>query len=205
MLHKKLVLMLHECRREFTELPLKDYVLTFDDGLYSQFIFHSDIQYIPTPKIFFISTDIVCNGTQSLEFPKCSAAHQKAFAGNKEDYMTLAQIKTLLQDPWVTIGAHSHSHTRLSHFKTLAEKVAYIQKDTVLMLDWFKTNLDFSPTSFCFPYNEDLDGLYRGLLKKHGFTEFYGGERIPVETLLHTQNQLESHDTLPAWSLPRRF
>ena len=201
----KTVLMIHEARSEFTRVNLKDYVLTFDDGLFSQYVFYQEIKHIPTPKIFFISSNIICQGTQSLDYPTCSAAHEKAFAGNKEDYMTLEQIKELVLDPWVTIGAHSHNHTRLTQFPSLAEKVKHIQQDTESMIEWFENNLRFCPTAFCFPYNEDLDGLYKGLLKKWGFTDFYGNERTPIETLLHTQDQLDNLDTLPAWSLPRHF
>lgn len=185
-------LMIHECRPEFLKLPLEQYLLTFDDGLYSQFVFYQEIRHLNTPKIFFISSGIVCDGPQSLEFPTCRVAHEKAFAGNKEDYMTLEQIRILAEDPLVTIGAHSHSHTRLSNFSTLAEKARYIKDDTEQMLSWFEKNLGLQPTSFCFPYNENLDGLYTGLLKKYGFKTFYGNERIPIETLLRSLNQPDS-------------
>jgi len=199
----KKVLMIHECSTKFTHLPLENYVLTFDDGLFSQYVFYQEIKHISTPKIFFISSNIICQGSQSLDYPACSAAHKKAFSGNKEDYMTLEQIKELQLDPWVTIGAHSHDHTRLTQFSSLAEKVKHIQQDTESMIKWFEENLEIRPRAFCFPYNEDLDGLYKGLLKKWGFTDFYGNERTPIEMLLRTQSQLETRDTLPAWSLPR--
>ena len=201
----KPVLMLHECGPDFLKLPLEQYLLTFDDGLYSQFVFYQEIRQIPTEKIFFISSGIVCEGPQSTEFPSCKQAHEKAFKGNKEDYMTLEQIQFLAEDPLVTIGAHSHTHTRLNKFNTLAEKARYIKNDTEQMLEWFETNLGQRPTSFCFPYNENLDGLYSGMLKKYGFTDFYGNERTPVETLLRTQTLPESLDILTAWSLPRYF
>jgi hypothetical protein len=188
--------MIHECSAKFLALPLADYLLTFDDGLVSQFAFYQEIKYIPTPKIFFISTGIVCEGAQSLGFPPCELAHTKAFTGNKEDYMTLEQIRELALDPWVTIGGHSHSHTRLSG--TLVDKVKHIEADTQQMINWFKDNLGFAPTSFCFPYNEDPKGIYKGLLKKYGFTSFYGNERISIETLLHYESPLDNRDTLVA-------
>jgi peptidoglycan/xylan/chitin deacetylase (PgdA/CDA1 family) len=199
----KPVLTIHEALPEFTQVNLEDYVLTFDDGLYSQYVFYNEIKHINTPKIFFVSSGIICLDNQSSEFITCRDAHQKAFNGNYENYMTVEQIKYLMEDPLVTIGAHSHSHTRLSLFKTLAEKVAYIKSDAEKTVAWFETNLGVKPTSFCFPYNENLDGLYQGLLKKYGFTDFYGSERIPVETLLHTESRPENLDTWPAWSLPR--
>lgn len=189
---QKDTLMIHECRPSFLNLPLENYILTFDDGLYSQFIFYQEIKQLKTKKIFFISTDIICQGHQSQEFPTCGEAHLKAFSGNKEDYMNLEQIKILTEDPWVTIGAHSHSHTRLSNFNSLAEKAKHIKEDTETMLLWFEENLGFKPTSFCFPYNENLDGLYSGLLRKYGFTEFYGSERTPIETLLRLETLPDS-------------
>jgi peptidoglycan/xylan/chitin deacetylase (PgdA/CDA1 family) len=199
----KNTLMIHEALPEFTQVNLEDYVLTFDDGLYSQYVFYNEIKHINTPKIFFISSGIICSDNQSTEFITCRDAHQKAFKGNYENYMTVEQIKYLMEDPLVTIGAHSHSHTRLSLFKTLAEKVAYIKSDAEKTVAWFESNLGFKPTSFCFPYNEDLDGLYKGLLTRYGFTDFYGSGRIPIEMLLRSGAQLDIHDTLPAWSLPR--
>lgn len=201
----KNVLMIHEARAEFAQLPLEDYLLTFDDGLYSQYVFYNEIKHINTPKIFFVSSGIICADNQSTEFITCRDAHQKAFNGNYENYMTVEQIKYMMQDPLVSIGAHSHSHTRLNKFSTLAEKVAYIKSDAEKTVAWFEQNLGFAPTKFCFPYNEDLDGLYKGLLTKYGFTEFYGSGRIPVETLLRMEDRPDTLDILPAWSLPRYF
>lgn len=178
--------MIHEVRDWMFNLPLENYVLTFDDGLYSQYYYWDKFKEIPTEKIFFISSGIVCNGQQSTEFPACNIAHQKAFTGNYEDYMSLDQIKELAADPLTYIGGHSHSHTRLTEFNSLVDKVSYIKQDTEKMLDWFKSNLGFTPTKFCFPYNQNLDGLYTGLLKKYGITEFYGSERLKIENYEHT-------------------
>jgi hypothetical protein len=182
----KPVLMFHEIREWMFDLPLENYTLTFDDGLYSQFYYFERFKNIPTEKIYFISSNIVCEEMQSTEFPCCQTAHKKAFIGNKEDYMTLDQIKELMADPLVTIGGHSHSHTRFGHFDKLMERIVYIKNDTETMLKWFEDNLGFKPTAFCFPYNEDLDGIYREFLKKYGFINFYGRERIAVETLSAT-------------------
>ena len=70
-------------------------LLTFDDGLYSQFYYYDEIKKIDTQKIFFISSNIVCTGKQSLTFPTCREAHEKSFMGNNEDYMSLEQIQFL--------------------------------------------------------------------------------------------------------------
>ena len=187
----KPVLMIHEVREEFFELPLEDYVLTFDDGLYSQFHYIDRFLKIDTPKIFFISSDILCQGIQSRDLISCEDAHEKAFAGNKENYMTLDQVKNLASQPQVSIGGHSHSHRRLTQFKIL-EKLNHIQHDTSEMIMWFENHLGFRPTKFCFPYNDNYDGLYNAALKQYGITECYGRERIPVEQLLRSLYQSET-------------
>lgn len=182
--------MIHEVIDErIFDLPLDNYVLTFDDGLYSQYYYRKEFQKVNTEKIYFISSGIVSSGEQSDTFLTCKEAHQQAFSGDMSQYMTIDQIKDLMRDPLTSIGGHSHSHTRLNTFERLKEKFEYIESDTETMLEWFKKNLNYIPTKFCFPYNEDMDGLYKGLLLKHGFTEFHGRERIPVEKLLHDEYQ----------------
>lgn len=199
----KPMLMIHEVREWMFDLPLNDYILTFDDGLYSQYYYNERFKQLTTQRIYYISSGIVSTDKQSLEFPTCVQAHTKARTGNFEDYMTVAQIKELMQDPNVIIGAHSHSHTRLDNFNSLAEKVRYINEDTEQMIQWFEANLGFKPTHFCFPYNEDPHGLYKVLVKKFGITDCVGSGRIPIETLRHKEGQPDNLDTLPAWSLPR--
>lgn len=183
----KPVLMIHEFKESFLDLPLEDYILTFDDGLYSQYQYINELQKIPTQKIFFISTGIICpeDQLQSSTPITCSEAHKKAFNGNFEDYMTWDQIRHLHSLPDCTIGAHSHSHTHLDSFKSLSEKSSYITTDTQEMLIDFKLYLQHQPTSFCFPYNMNLHNLYNGLLLGFGFINFYGSERIDIENINH--------------------
>ena len=52
------------------------------------------------------------------------------------------------------------------------------------MVDWFENNLNQRPEHFCFPYNDDLNGIYAAMLKEYGITKLYGSERIAVESLL---------------------
>lgn len=173
--------MIHEmhCGMKIPE----DYLLTFDDGLFTQYQYGRNL---PNQKIFFISSGIVCDGKQSAEFIKCSDAHKKAFSGNFENYMTIDQIKELDGE----IGGHSHSHTRLDNFSSLRERVDHMKKDTEAMLEWFEKNLNMTPTSFCFPYNDDGQGMYKAVLKKYGFVNFYGSERINVDEVVVTGSDL---------------
>jgi peptidoglycan/xylan/chitin deacetylase (PgdA/CDA1 family) len=179
----KPVLTIHEMHDKILLLPLENYILTFDDGLYSQYFYYDKIKHIPTEKIFFISSGIICEGTQSTEFPSCEIAHKKAFAGNYEDYMTVDQIKELMQDPLVTIGGHSHLHQSLNLLTSKTDKIKHIISDTKKMLEWFHRSLTTQPTSFCFPYNDNCNGLYQRLLATEGFTNFYGNERIDIQNL----------------------
>lgn len=181
----KPVLMIHEFKEEMLALPLENYTLTFDDGLYSQYYYFDKLRHLNTDMIFFISTNIICNTVQSAEFPPCHIAHEKAFTGNTEDYMTLEQIRELARYPNVRIGGHSHYHKNVGKMCKLFDRVRHIDEDTALMLEWFKTNLDLRPKDYCFPYNEDLDGTYQIFLTKYKFENFYGRERIAIEALLH--------------------
>ena len=182
----KPVLMIHEVCDWMLKLPLQDYILTFDDGLFSQY-WHFDhyIRNIPTQKIFFISSGIVCpeEHAQTSLFPSCVEAHHKAFNGNFEDYMKVSQIRELMADPWVVIGGHSHNHQRLMTIKSLPDRVAAMRRDTQDMVAWFNDVLRVQLTTFCYPYNDDIQKLYPAMLKQYGITDFYGKERIAIETL----------------------
>lgn len=172
-------IMLHEMR----ESPIvpADRLLTFDDGLATQFI-HA--RTIPNRKIFFISTNIICEtGKQSAEFITAPDAHKKAFSGNMENYMTIEQIRELYSIG-NEIGGHSHFHHNLDKFSTLREKVDHIKMDTELMLEWFQRNLGIEVESFCFPYNDDVDGVYQAILRTYGINMFYGRERININEIL---------------------
>ena len=175
--------MIHEVAESMFSLPLENYTLTFDDGLYTQYKFFDRLQNINTEKIFFISSNIICTGKQSTEFITCRDAHNKVAAfGNRENYMTLEQINELLRDPLTSIGGHSHDHVNLADL-TLSTKITQIKIDTTRMMHWFKENLGLVPTKFCYPFNYDCNGIYTAILKQHGFTEFYDSTRIDVQTL----------------------
>jgi hypothetical protein len=190
-MRNKPILMIHAVDERLFELPLSDYILTFDDGLYSQFKYIDRLVAIDTEKIFYISTNILCTGQQSTEHISSEAAHRKVFQfGNNENFMTLEQVKHLATLPQVYIGGHSHFHNDLRRIG-IVERVTRMRKDTEEMIAWFDTNLGFRPTKFCFPYNYNSDGLYDALLKQYGISKFHGRERIPVETLLRKLPQLE--------------
>jgi len=178
-----MILMIHEIRNWMLKLDLSDFdIITFDDGLYSQFVFYEHFLQFNKPMIFFISSGIVCgeNEIQSSSFPSCSDAHKKFFNnGDKTNYMKWTQIH-LLKNHGCEIGGHGFNHLRLKN-----EKIVNIHKklseDIDLMIKSFNSN-NIKPISFCFPYNKEYV-LYKTLLKNKGFINFYGEERIAIESL----------------------
>jgi len=172
----KPILMLHEVSDWMFELPLHEYTLTFDDGLFTQYIHLEKIKQIPTEKIFFISTNIVADSEtlQTSAFIKCYDAHAKyESTGDVENYMNWDQIREIHDTPECTIGGHSHNHKICNQFNMFT--------DTNLMVETFKER-NISVNSFCFPYNIH-DNAYMELLKLKGFTEFYGEGRVDVYDL----------------------
>jgi hypothetical protein len=176
---QKPILMIHEFKEDFLDLPLEDYVLTFDDGLYTQYKFINEIEKINTEKIFFISSNIICPEyiDQSDDFINSIDAHRKAFYNYYENYMKWSQIRDINKIKDCYIGCHSHFHK----LKT-ADCVECIILDNRKMFHEFKEHLGFIPHKFCFPYNYQTP-LYKEILFKKGFTSFFGGERIDINTL----------------------
>lgn len=157
----KNVLMIHQINDKIFNLPLDNYILTFDDGTEDHYRYYQKFKSINTFKKYFIITNRI----------------------NTNGYLTVNQIKEMMQDSQVSFGGHSHNHIPLNNFN-LKELYNHIIKDTEKMLNWFEINLNFIPTEFCFPYNYNPLGLYKEILKKYGILTCYGDERISVETLL---------------------
>ena len=176
----KPVLMIHEFKEDYLNLPLEDYILTFDDGLYTQYLFLNELKKIKTEKYFFISSGIICpeNNKQNDEYIECSKAHTKAFDGDYTNYMKWTQIKELDTLGDCFIGCHSHFHN-----KKTAECVQCIITDNRYMLQDFKEKLGYLPDIFCFPYNY-ITPVYKEILNKKGFKNFYGKGRIDIKDLI---------------------
>lgn len=179
----KPILMIHEIRDWMFNLPLHDYILTFDDGLFSQFYFLEKLKSIDTEKIFFITTNITCNEdeVQNLVFPTCDEAHEDFFSnGNRKNYLKWNQIIEIYNTPKCYIGGHSHNH---NIYKNIPISKLYNEliSDTECMIKEFKQR-GITITKFCYPYNEQYI-LYESILKKFGITEFYGKERQAIEKL----------------------
>jgi len=182
--------MIHEFKEEFLDLPLEDFILTFDDGLYSQYKYLKELKALKTPKVFFISTNLVRppQMAPSDEFLACGKAHEKAFNGNLENYMSWDEITEIYKSPWCEIGGHGHNHLRLEDIDSIRERYNAIAKDTEAMLTEFN-NHNIAIKSFCYPYNNE-DPLLGGVLKRKGIEFIYGNtvqylntNRIAIEDL----------------------
>jgi len=155
----KPILMIHHVTDEIFQLPLENFILTFDDGYDDQYNTFSKFLEIPTQKIYFITCDWI----------------------GLPGFLTIEQIKYMDSFEDVTIGAHSFAHRDLSKAGlTLSQLVEFVEEDTAKTCTWFQEKLGFVPTTFCYPYNNSIYGMYTKILQKYGFTEFYGIERMDV-------------------------
>jgi peptidoglycan/xylan/chitin deacetylase (PgdA/CDA1 family) len=175
----KPVLMIHEFKEEYFDLDLEQYILTFDDGLYSQYAVIDRLQRLDTPKIFFVSSEIVCpeDQEQDASCVSCIDAHNSAFSGCFQHYMKWSQIRHLKGLSNCVVGCHGHSH-----IYNIVSDVSAMIRDSREMARIFKEQLGELPQHFCFPYNIE-SRIYRGILHSYGFRHFYGAERIDIDEL----------------------
>jgi peptidoglycan/xylan/chitin deacetylase (PgdA/CDA1 family) len=166
----KPILMIHDFKKEYLDLPLEDYILTFDDGLVSPLEFWRHINALDTEKIFFIPTGAVDGGSIEGKDPK--------------EFMNLRDLIFLDGHMDVTLGGHSHSHMKLDGIVSLQEQIHHMTADTITMCQWFRRNLGYYPTHFCFPYNSGND-VYKSILRLNFKIPFlYGENRLDIEELL---------------------
>lgn len=181
----KEVLEIHQVDDRLFDLELENYILTFDDGLYTQYKYINELAKINTRKIFFISTDIVCPSAclQNREYIQCDAAHEHFFRTDlAEHYMTWDQIREISKIQNCEIGGHSHFHKDIETIEP-KNKRSFLSRDTKFMREAFRNELGYIPKSFCFPYNY-TEVLYNCILQRAGFVDFFGVGRLGVDSLL---------------------
>ena len=183
----KPTLMIHEINPniiQFLKENGENYLLTFDDGLYSQYFYFDEIKKINTEKIFFISTGTVHKGKQQIVNISCRNAHKLFFEnGYTHYYMTWDQIKEIDSIDNCFIGGHSHSHFNTEKL-SLKEKIEWLTNDTEKMIEEFNKNFGKIPKYYCLPYNYDYQGLYSSLLEKNYNFEIFGKNRIKIEEII---------------------
>jgi len=178
------VLMVHDIRPEFLELDLSEFdMITFDDGLYSQYLYREHFLKFNKPLVYFISTEIVCpEDKEQIVGISCGEAHRKWFCNKDASaYMTWEQIKELNNTPGCKIGGHSHQHLKHDK-KSIVQVYNDLSTDTQLMLNKFKEK-DIIISCFAYPYNKKYT-MYRTILANHDIDNVYGYERIAIESLL---------------------
>jgi len=173
------VVMIHEVTDKVLNVDLQQFdIITFDDGLYSQY---KNVDYFTKynkPIYFFISTHFVCpeDVTQNENVIHCSDAHDDARrTGNMSPYMKWSQIKELYNKELCHIGGHGHKHLHVNSHN-LADNKKRLDNDLGMMISEFNKN-NISINSFCKPYN-DSSILYLPLNYN-----MFGDERIDIDKI----------------------
>ena len=111
-------LMIHDIRREYFELDLAQYRLTFDDGLFSQYYYYPLYKNHPEKFTYFISTFFIQPGKargmyagQYIPYLKPKKYMYRCFIENIFDqFMKTEELQELAAQSNVQIGVHSHWH-----------------------------------------------------------------------------------------------
>jgi hypothetical protein len=227
-------LMIHDIRKQYFDLDLYQYRLTFDDALFSQYYYFPLFKNHPHKLIYFITTSFIQPGKSRAMFDGSHLTYLKTkkyayrtfIEGRRDHFLNLDEIRFLSQQPNTRVGVHSHFHDvvltrthsrkkkplsqwkmeRFSDFANLAgqdlsvrSRLAFqgynwsdgeltrrslaewendIKADTERCIQWVQRNLGFTPTWYCFPFNEYNPKLI-SILKRFGFTKFFAAR--PVE------------------------
>jgi hypothetical protein len=111
-------LMIHDIRKEYFDLDLEPYRLTFDDGLFSQYYYFPLFKDHPVELTFFITTSFIKPGParpqydgEYLTYLKSKKYSYRTFVEHRFDhFMSLAEIQEMAARDNVRIGLHSHFH-----------------------------------------------------------------------------------------------
>jgi hypothetical protein len=114
-------LMIHDIRKEYFDLSLNRYRLTFDDGLFSQYYYFPLYRNHPEKIDFFITTSFIKPGParamfsgEYLAYFKTTQYMFRSFIEDKFDhFMATEELQDLSRRPNVNIGVHSHFHAVL--------------------------------------------------------------------------------------------
>ncbi len=111
-------LMIHDIRKEYFDLNLDQYQLTFDDSLFSQYYYFPLFKSHPVKLTYFITTSFIKPGKarnmfsgEYLSYLKSKKYGYRTFVQGKFDhFMRPAELQTLSDQSNVRIGVHSHFH-----------------------------------------------------------------------------------------------
>jgi len=184
------MIMVHEVNLEIIKALSKfpEKVLTFDDGLYTQYKYLPELLKLPNKKIFFISGYFTRTGKPNTNFIKCADAHASM---DKSYYMSIEEIKEISNSNRCYIGAHGFEHIKIltpllkikKGNKIIKNGFKYIKEDIEKMMDWFK-KINIHPIYFCYPYNIE-NPIYKKLITEYFKPENQvGNKREDIYNLL---------------------
>ncbi len=128
-------LMIHDIRKDYFNLELDKYRLTFDDGLFSQYYYYPLFNRYQTEKIYFITTSFIKPGNvrpmfngEYLHYLKSKQYMNEAvLKGQFNHFVTTEELQLLVTKINVKIGAHSHYHDVILTSKQPRKKKAISQ------------------------------------------------------------------------------
>ena len=111
-------LMIHDIRKEYFDLDLNRYRLTFDDALFSQYYYFSQFKCHPQELTYFVTTSFIKPGKARNMFAGDYISYLKTkkygyrtfIEGRYDHFMNVEEIQFLSKQPNVRIGVHSHFH-----------------------------------------------------------------------------------------------
>lgn len=163
------ILEIHEVKPRFVPAIMSDeWLCTFDDGLYSQYLHCKNIK----GAYFFINPTILNLGDKFIDQIDCAQAHNLASKGDFSAYMSQEQVKELAKNN--IIGLHGYRHTKFTDLSAF-------KYDFELGVKFFKVNLGLVVTSYCFPYNY-APQICVSYLESLGI-EIFGPGRKPIENI----------------------
>ena len=179
-----MILEIHEITSEILNCDLSDpeiEAITFDDGLYTQFLNYKHFLQFKKPLYYFISPAIIGKPEfQNSDLIECWRAHEIFFKTGRTDYyMSWDNIKELSEV--AEIGGHTFSHPNLRGLK-LTEQLKIAKEQIDLMIQAFKDH-NIKIESFAYPYDYEFFG-FKFLLKKHGIKKLFGENRITIENYM---------------------
>jgi len=158
------LLMIHRFKEEYLKLPLDEYVLVFDDGLYNHYLWYKKIR-VKFPKvkmIFAISTNIIANGWDIQDDMESPEAHELYFKyGSKIGFLNIEQIIEISNTRNCFIAVHGHNHLNLDNTRrqmSLMDFYQAIQKEYTGMFEtamtWIYQGIIKSKLIVVLPYNQ---------------------------------------------------
>jgi hypothetical protein len=111
-------LMIHDIRKEYFDLNLDQYQLTFDDGLFSQYYYFPLLRNHPGKLTYFITTSFIKPGKarsmftgEYISYLKSKKYGYRTFVeGQFDHFMTIEEVQAISNRAKVQIGVHSHFH-----------------------------------------------------------------------------------------------